>query len=137
MEREELMKICEDAVVHHTKWRNRDSYVAQLSVQSAYRGLKAGLEFRVVTPEMNPAYHSDEGTLIVEFLQPIDFTKLEVVNEDSLKISSRQDYFRDCDPKLESEMFDGEGIDFYSRWTKTYVPSRTRLEAVGKGNDWY
>jgi len=34
-------------------------------------------------------------------------------------------------------MFDGEGIDFYSSYTQTYMPTRQRLEECGIGNDWY
>jgi len=56
--RKELIEICKDAVVHHTKWKNRDSFSAQKSIQSIYKGLTAGLNFRVVTKEINPDYHS-------------------------------------------------------------------------------
>lgn len=135
MEREELIELCKRAVVHHTKWHNRDSYSAQKSIQSIYKGLTAGLDFRVVTKEIDADYHSDEETLIIEFLQPIDFVKL---NEGlDLQISSREDYFKDCDPDYESEMFDGEGIDFESSYTQTYMPTEKRLKDVGNGNDWY
>lgn len=133
--REELIEICKDAVVHHTKWRNRDSYCAQKEIQSIYRGLTAGLDFRIVTKEIDPDYHSHEKTLIIEFLQPIDFDKLE--NAQNLNISSRDDYFKDCDPDYETEMFDGRGIEFYSDFTKSYMPTRERLEGCGIGNDWY
>lgn len=132
--REQLISICEDAVVHHSKWGNRDSYSAQLNVQDVYRGLTAGIDFKVVTKEDDPSYHSTESTLIVEFLQPIDYDKL---NEGlHLNISSREDYFNDCDPNHESEMFDGVGIDFHGHFTKTYIPSRKTLDYV-KGDDWY
>lgn len=135
MTREQLIKICQDAVVHHTKWTNRDSYLAQKRIQSTYLGLTAGLNFRVVTKEIYPDYYSDENTLIIEFLQPIDLDKLK--NGKHLKISSREDYFRDCDPNHESEMFDGEGINFYSDDTITYMPTVERLNKCGVGNDWY
>jgi hypothetical protein len=59
-EREELIQICKDAVVHHKKWNNRDSYVAQQSIASVYKGLTAGLNFRVVTEQINPEYCSDK-----------------------------------------------------------------------------
>ena len=133
--REELIALCLDSVVHHTKWTNRDSYVAQKSVQSIYEGLTAGLDFVVVTREHDPHYHSTDDTLIIEFLQPIDHEKLKSAQH--LEISSREDYFRDCDPDRESEMFDGEGIDFLSTFTQSYLPTRKRLEEVGAGNDWY
>ena len=135
MNRETLIELCKDAVVHHTKWQDRDCYSAQKGIQSIYKGLTAGLEFRVVTKEIDPDYHSDEETLVVEFLQPIDFEKLE--NGLELPISSREDYFKDCDPEYDSEMVDGDGIDFHSNWTGTYMPTRKRIENVGIGNDWF
>lgn len=135
MTREDLIKLCQDAVVHHTKWTDRDSYSAQKGLQSIYKGLTAGLDFRIVTKEMSPDYHSDERTLIIEFLQPIDFDKLKTGK--NLAISSRQDYFRDCDSDYEGEMFDGNGIDFESGFTQTYMPTRKRIEDAGIGNDWY
>ncbi|MBK7362810.1 MAG: hypothetical protein IPJ01_10980 [Micavibrio sp.] len=135
MKREELIELCKDAVVHHTKWNDRDSYSAQRSLQSIYKGLTAGLDYRIVTKEIDPEYHSTDGTLIIEFIQPIDLDKLKTGKH--LQISSRDDYFRDCDPDYESEMFDGNGIDFRSNFTKTYMPTRKRVEGVGIGNDWY
>lgn len=135
MNRESLIELCKDAVVHHTKWKDRDSYSAQKGIQSIYKGLTSGLDFRVVTKEIDPDYHSDEETLVIEFLQPIDFEKLE--NGLELPISSRDDYFKDCDPEYDSEMFDSDGIDFHSKWTGTYMPTRQRVENVGIGNDWY
>ncbi len=135
MTREQLIELCQDAVVHHTKWSDRDSYCAQKGIQSVYEGLTAGLRFRVVTKKHDASYHSDEKTLIIEFLQPIDFQKLKKAKR--LEISTIEDYFKDCDSEHQSEMFDGDGIDFYSSYTKTYMPTRQRLDEVGKGNDWY
>lgn len=133
--REQLIDICEKAVVHHTKWDNRDSYSAQLGVQSLYKGLTAGLDFRVVTKDISPDYHSNDNVIIVEFLQPIDLDKLQ--NGKELEISSREDYFKDCDPEYDTEMFDGEGIDFRSEYTQTYMPTLDSIEKAGIGNDWY
>lgn len=136
MTREELISLCEDSVVHHTKWQNRDSYSAQKGIQSIYEGLTAGLDFRIVTAEIDPSYHSNSQHLIIEFLQPIDFDKLNK-NLSYLSISSREEYFEDCDPEYESEMFEGEGIDFNSDYTQTYMPTRERIDYFGVGNDWY
>ena len=135
LEREQLIKLCQKAVVHHTKWQDRDSYSAQKNIQSIYKGLTAGLDYRVVTKEIDADYHSDDETLVIEFLQPIDFAKLESGLD--LEISSREDYFKDCDTEYNSEMFDGEGIDFYSSYTQTYMPTEKRLNDVGDGSDWY
>lgn len=133
--REELIELCELAVVHHTKWDDRDSYLAQKSIQSIYKGLTAELDFRIVTKEISPDYHSDDDTLIIEFPQPINLDKLK--DGKHLQISSREDYFKDCDPNYESEMFKGEGIDFTSSHTSSYMPTRKRIEESGIGNDWY
>jgi len=126
--REELIEICKDAVVHHTKWHNRDSYSAQLGIQDVYKGLTAGLPFSILGS-------TDNRTIWIKFLQPIDFDILE--NGEHLEISSREDYFRDCDAEYETEMFDGNGIDFNSTFTETYMPTRERLEECGIGEDWY
>lgn len=134
MERSELIQLCKDAVVHHTKWNDRDSYLAQKSIESIYEGLTAGLNFRVVTKKIDKDYHSDERTLIIEFIQPIDHSKLQ--KAEYLEISTREDYFRDCDPDYETEMFGGEGIDFWSSYTQTYMPTRKRL-IESNGDDWY
>ena len=135
MEPNELIQICKDAVVHHSKWENRDSFIAQREIQSIYQGLTGGLEYRVVTKEIDPLYHSSEGTIIIEFLHPIDFEKLK--RGLYLEISSREDYFKDCCPDFECEMFDGDGIDFNSDFLLSYMPTRNRLNKVGEGNDWY
>lgn len=135
MERQELIELCKDAVVHHTKWQNRDSYSAQRNLQSIYEGLTAGLDYRVVTKEIDADYHSDDRTIIIEFLQPIDLDKLKTGQH--LEISSRDLYWKDCDPDYEGEMFDGNGIDFGSSYTQTYMPTRKRIEECGIGNDWY
>lgn len=134
MERSELIQLCKDAVVHHTKWNDRDSYSAQKSIQSIHKGLTAGLDFRVVTKEIDKSYHSDDEALIIEFIQPIDHDKLD--GAEHLEISTREDYFRDCDPDYETEMFEGSGIDFCSSYTQTYMPTRKRL-IKSNGDDWY
>lgn len=126
--RETLINICKDAVVHHTKWNNRDSYIAQVMLCSIYKGLTAGLNFEIRDD-------SDDKTIYIEFIQPIDFQTL--LWRDTLAINSREEYFNDCDPNYETEMFDGIGIDFYSSYTCGYMPTRERLEEVGIGNDWY
>jgi len=126
--REELIEICKDSVVHHTKWGNRDSYCAQLGIQDVYKGLTAGLPFEIEDD-------TDDRTIWINFVQPIDLTLLE--NGQHLEISSREDYFRDCDSDYETEMFDGNGIEFDSDYTRTYMPTRERLEKRGIGNDWY
>jgi len=126
--RADLIQICKDAVVHHTKWQDRDSFIAQKGIQSIYRGLTAGLDYKMVI--------EGDDTIWLEFIQPIDFERLKEEGK-HLEISSREDYWKDCDPDMEGEMFDGDGIDFYSNWTQTFMPTRERLNKVGVGDDWY
>lgn len=135
MTRDELISICIDAVVHHSKWNDRDSYLAQKSIQSIYKGLTAGLDFIVLKSDNCQEGISNENTIIIEFIQPIDFDKL--LNASYLEISSLEDYHNDCDPNYETEMFYGEGIDFRSTYTQSYMPTRKRLNDCGIGNDWY
>lgn len=126
--RKELISICKDAVVHHTKWGDRDSYSAQVNLQSIYKALTAGLPYEIDED-------TDDNTIWIKFKQPINLRKLN--KGEYLNISSREDYFIDCDPNYETEMFDGYGIDFTSDYTGSYMPTRKRLEDVGEGNDWY
>lgn len=134
MDRDELIKLCQDAVVHHSKWCDRDSYSAQRGIQSIYRGLTAGLEFKILTKDISPDYYSNDRTIIIEFIQPIDFKKL--ANGEYLEISSIEEYFEECDPEHFTEMFNGSGIDFHSSFTCSYMPTRERLIACD-GLDWY
>lgn len=127
MERKKLIQICKDAVVHYTKWNDRDSYSAQVNIQSIYKGLTAGLNY-TIEPD------TDERTIWISFNQPIDFEKLK--DGEYLEISSRDDYFTDLDPEYETEMFDGNGIDFYSNYTGSYMPTRKKLDECN-GGDWY
>ena len=135
MQRKTLIKICQDAVVHHTKWMNRDSFICQKGIQSIYKGLTAGLKFKILTKENSPDYHSNKETIIIQFTQIFDEKILEKGLH--LEISSREDYFKDCCPDFECEMFDSDGLDFTEDWVCQFMPTRKRLKDVGIGNDWY
>lgn len=135
MDRETLIQLCKDAVVHHTKWQNRDSFIAQKGIQGIYKGLTAGLSFKILTEENSPDYHSDEYTIIIQFDKVVNQEDLE--KGLNLEISSREDFFRDCCPDYECEMFDSDGLDFSGDWVCQFMPSRKRIESVGIGNDWY
>lgn len=45
--REELIELCERAIVDENKWRNRDSHYSQLNIGKAWALLKAGCDFTV------------------------------------------------------------------------------------------
>jgi hypothetical protein len=130
--RDELISICLDAVVHHSNWHDRDSYTAQLSIQDIYKGLTAGLEYEVT---YESEWDISDVCYTVSFLKPIDKDKLNQFGR-YLEISSLEDYRNDCDPDYETEMFDGEGIDFNSDWLSSYMPTREKLEKAN-GGDWY
>lgn len=129
--RKELVQICKDAVIHHTKWEDRDSYAAQKEIQSIYKGLTAGYKFKILQ-DKNEDCCTDERTIWIEFIKPFNLRR-----GSALEISTREEYFRDCDPNHDTEMFEGYGIDFASDNTTGYMPTRERLDSVGKGNDWY
>jgi hypothetical protein len=132
--RKELIELCELAVVHHTKWMDRDSYMAQQGIKSIYKGLTAGLKYKILTKRNSKDYYSDKETWKIQFTHD-ELEKLE--NGKELKISSREDYYRDCDPDFDSEMFEGVEIDFTSTWCAGYLPTLERITEVGLGNDWY
>ena len=128
MTREELIQLCRDAVVHHTKWGNRDSYLAQVNIRKAYRQLTAGMEFEIEDGDRDNFIKSGEYTIWLNF--PEDNGK----EGEDLAISSREDYFNDCDPERNTEMFDvwdDSSFDFCS-----YIPTRKRLD-LANGGDWY
>ena len=125
MDRETLIQLCKDAVVHHTKWQNRDSFIAQKGIQGIYKGLTAGLSFKILTEENSPDYHSDEYTIIIQFDKVVNQDDLE--KGLNLEISSREDFFRDCCPDYECEMFDSDGLDFSDGWVCQFMPSRKSI----------
>jgi hypothetical protein len=55
-----------------------------------------------------------------------------------LPISDRGDYYADCDPERETEMFDGYGLNFFEDqpYLGGYLPTMERLLTLG-GHDWY
>jgi len=124
--REKLIELCERAVVHHSKWENRDSYSAQVLISSIYEGLTAGLEFEINN-------QTDDYTIWIDF---INVEKDMLKNSRCLSICGREEYFENCDPDYETEMFIGYGIDFNSNYTGGYMPTEKRLNNA-EGDDWY
>jgi len=66
--REELVKICEQAIVPENKWCNRDSASAQANIGKCWAYLKAGCDFRVMCEESDNYCISDERTIWVEII---------------------------------------------------------------------
>ena len=127
--REELIQLCRGAVVHHTKWGDRDSYSSQVNIQEAYRALTAGWDFELSFDEPK----TNSRTIWVKF-KPVE--GVDVIRDGEwLNISSRYDYFEDCDPEYETEMFDSYSETFKEPFT-SYIPTRERLDQSA-GGDWY
>lgn len=130
--REELIQLCLDVFVPYEKWNNRDSYCAQLTVQSIYQGLMSGLTFHI-------GEESDNHTIWIYFEKPNE-EQLSKINTFFLNIDSRDEYFewyrKENGDEYVPEMFDGEGIDWRSSYFGGYLPARERLNEVN-GEDWY
>jgi len=127
--REELIEICEDAVVPCENWDNRDSYSAQVNIQSIYALLKANVKYVV--------YQEDE-TLWIEF-GPITKEDVKECRKYYLGIDSIDDYFNLKDVNNE-EMFYAYGLSISNEnigeKIRMYMPTRKRLQEVS-GKDWY
>lgn len=106
--REELIAVCERAVVPVEKWRNRDSASAQQGVGLAWVMLRAGAEFYINPPRPgHSGCRTDERTIWVEFHWP-GFRALE--------------YGRSDHANWEDETI--------------YLPTPARLDKAD-GDDWY
>lgn len=121
--REELIELCRDAVVPFLKWNNRDSYLSQVNLTSIYAGLKAGLKYSIKI---------EGGTIWITFKKPTKKQRADLSNH-NLNIDSLDDYRQHFGD--ESEMFDGNGIDWDS-YLGSYMPTRKRLDEC-QGEDWY
>ena len=62
--RENLIMICERAVVPHKDWSDRDSYFAQIGVGQAWSLLKAGAPFEVMRGDF--ACSTDDQTIWIK-----------------------------------------------------------------------
>ena len=123
LERNELISICEDAVVSCTEWTDRDSASAQSNVSELYSRFKAGINFTAKI----------EGeTIWVQFESPTKEQK-DLLLSNYLPIDSVEDYREKVDPDYEDEMFEPGMPDVYTD-LHGYLPTRERLVIDG---DWY
>lgn len=154
MDREELIKICEDAVVPFLDWNNRDSYAAQEQLADIYKLLSAKVAYTVNI--------EDNHTIYIDFIN-VTKEQIEKSNQFYLHTDSIDDY-KEAFP--DNEMFIGYGLgipsiyDISSFETKYiddvnnldnviemitvkkrlggYLPTRSILiEYVEKYGDWY
>jgi len=126
MEREELIKICEDAVVPYTKWGDRDSYSAQCNISDIHGLLSVGAEYNI-------GGETNEDTIWIIFKNITDKQEHDYTRH-LLPIDGLEDYFGEGGH--ESEIFDGGGINIGGAYLGGYMPTRKRLEEVD-GEDWY
>lgn len=68
--REELVALCERAIVPESKWGNRDSAAAHRQLGEALALLRAGCDF-MVRPSSN--YHADKIWQVSVFYRGFDF----------------------------------------------------------------
>lgn len=110
--REELIAICEKAIVPQSEWSDRDSFDSIKGVGIAYALLKAGCKFQVLYEE---PLITDESTIWIKFWVK-NFSWFEMANEE------------DCP--------DGYCSDSDGSELTIYLPTEKRLEQT-KGKDWY
>jgi hypothetical protein len=65
--REQLIDICEKAIVPEEKWGNRDSALAHQKIGMAWAYLKAGVPFKVTRQGDSPYCVTDSHTIWLEF----------------------------------------------------------------------
>ena len=125
MKVEDLIKICEDAVVPYNKWHDRDSYSAQMNIQDIYKRLKAGIEYTISND------HSF-NSIQIDFKKPTE-TQVEEMKNHYLNIDSLEDYRKEYG--YDDEMFNAYPDDVHS-YSSGYLPTREKLNEVN-GDDWY
>lgn len=107
--REDLIGICERAIVPQEKWSDRDSHHAHEGIGESWALLKAGCKFKVCTKENQPKGDScvtDEETIWLEI------------------------YVRDFN------YFESEHEDRKENMNTHFLPTPERL-AKANGEDWY
>lgn len=130
--REELISICENAVVPCEKWEDKDSYSAQVTISTIYNILKAGSIFKVAAVENDIIWLDFSGN-IKSIIKNINKFKY------NLNIDDLEDYREKVDPKTETEIFKGNGVQVYddiNKYQGGYIPTEEKLNEVN-GGDWY
>jgi len=112
--REQLIEICEKAIVPFEKWNDRDTSSAQLGVGQCLSLLKSGCKFEIQTKENTTASAciTDDETIWIQFYVR-NFIWFEYHYDDE----DRQEGIIDNDCHF-------------------YLPTPQRLE-MSQGNDWY
>lgn len=74
--RQDLLKLCEDAVVPIKKWGDRDCSEAHMQLGQAWALLKAGCPFEIMQEKDSNGLDTDENTIWVE-IKFTDFSGAE------------------------------------------------------------
>ena len=122
---EDLITICERAVVPFTEWGNRDSYSAQVQLSDIYSFLKSGCDYTI-------GDNTDERTIWISF-ENITEQQEDEAWRHNLNIDSLDDYRKEFG--YDGEMFDGYGLR-NSNSKLGYLPTKKRLQE-SNGGDWY
>jgi hypothetical protein len=117
--REQLIAICERAIVPQEKWNDRDSESAQKNVGRVWQLLKCGCEFLILTKDNCTAYQpSDDETWQIHFWVH-NFMWFENGGID------------DADNPKKGYLSDSNGQPLFF-----YLPTEETLKRAN-GNDWY
>jgi hypothetical protein len=113
--REQLIAICEKAIVPHSKWADRDTFTAIKGVGECLVLLRAGCKFEILYEAEANGFCTNDKIIWVTFWVK-NFMWFEVSDGDA----------------------DPEGIPTDSDGSRLvhYLPTEKRLEAT-KGKDWY
>lgn len=114
--REELVAICEKAIVLQDKWSNRDSESSQKRVGRCWRLLKCGCKFHVVKESDDKDYHTTEKAIIIKF-----WVRNYLWFEDGMDVEETDKDGYEHDSNHESLLF--------------YLPQPKRISETGE--DWY
>lgn len=124
MNREELISICNDAIVPWNEWNDRDSFVCQQNVNQCHQLLKAGAEFN---------FSVNKDSISINF-----FNLNEEIIKNSFSFSLDYDdisLFKEENP--DSEIFEYyNSVDYSDTEKSCYLPTRELL-IKRNGSDWY
>lgn len=149
--RDDLINLCERAVVRCSEWRDRDSYSCQVNIQECYDYLSRGYDYTITI--------ESDRTVWIAFN---NVTKTQLKNDSIhwLSIDDLDDYREWCDIEgIEyGEMFDSQRYiewdnfktyfnnedendplnfeEIYQGHLGGYIPTEFRL-AEADGGDWY
>jgi len=122
----DLISLCERAVVPCEDWRDRDSASAQNGLYEIYIRLNADIPYTYRV--------ENEETIWISFEKPTD-EQLENISKYNLCVDTVDDYRERVSNDPDYEMFYPGFYDIEDAFS-TYMPTEKRLLSVD-GEDWY